>query len=154
MVRDTTQGNNKMHKFSTFVGIKTIFMGFLKTLFGGTSEPKEAKVLPWIALTRVEQLKDIKQASLSKTQVIFKYSSRCGVSRMVLNQFVTNYKLSDDALDLYFLDLINYREVSNETAYAFQVVHESPQVLVIKNGVVVAHASHGAINSLDLSKFV
>jgi bacillithiol system protein YtxJ len=49
---------------------------------------------------------------------------------------------------------LNYRDVSNEVGYKFQVMHESPQILVIKNGVVVAHASHGAINEVDLSRFV
>jgi bacillithiol system protein YtxJ len=49
---------------------------------------------------------------------------------------------------------LSYREVSNEIGYKFQVIHQSPQLLVIKNGVAVAHASHGAINELDLEKYV
>ena len=70
-----------------------------------------------------------------------------------MNQFVDSYNI-DANIDLYYLDLLNYREVSNETGYKFQVLHESPQLLIIKNGVVLAHASHGAINEFDLSKFV
>ena len=72
---------------------------------------------------------------------------------MVMNQFVTAFDV-DANLDLYYLDLLSYREVSNETGYKFQVMHQSPQLLVIKNGVVVAHASHGAINEIDLTKFI
>ena len=68
-------------------------------------------------------------------------------------QFVTAFDV-DANLDLYYLDLLSYREVSNETGYKFQVMHQSPQLLVIKNGVVVAHASHGAINEIDLTKFI
>jgi bacillithiol system protein YtxJ len=129
-------------------------MGILNKLFGGSAEPKEEKMLPWIPLNDVQQLKHIANKSKTKTQVVFKHSTRCGISRMVMNQFVDAYELTETDLDLYFLDLLNYRDVSNEVGYTFQVMHESPQLLVIKNGIVVAHASHGAINSIDLSRFV
>lgn len=123
-----------------------------KKLFG-SKEPKEEKLLPWKALNDVRQLTTIETLSKDKTQVIFKHSTRCGISRMVMNQFVTAYNI-DLNLDLYYLDLLNYRAVSNETGYKFQVMHESPQLLVIKNGVVLAHASHGAINEIDLAQFI
>jgi bacillithiol system protein YtxJ len=129
-------------------------MGLIKKLFGGSTEPKEEKVLPWIPLTEVSQLDTIKEKSKTKTQVIFKHSTRCGISRMVMNQFVEAYRLNENDLDLYYLDLLNYREVSNETGYKFQVLHESPQLIIIKNGTVVAHASHGQINTIDLKEFV
>ena len=124
-----------------------------KKLFGGSTEPKEEKVLPWINLNSLSQLNEIEEKSKTKTQVIFKHSTRCGISRMVMNQFVEAYDL-DANLDLYYLDLLSYRDVSNEVGYQFQVMHESPQLLVIKNGVTVAHASHGGINDLDLLRFV
>lgn len=129
-------------------------MGLLHKLFGGSKEQKEEKVLPWIPLTSLKQLEEIQKRSSTKTQAIFKYSTRCGVSRMVLNQFVENYDLNDGALDLYFLDLLSYRDVSNEVMYTFQVMHQSPQLVVIKNRVVVAHASHGGINALHLPQYV
>lgn len=122
-------------------------------LFGGSKEPKEKKILPWKNLTTVSQLDEIAKLSLGKTQVIFKHSTRCGISSMVMNQFVAAFDL-DINLDLYYLDLLSYRDVSNEAGFKFQVMHQSPQLLVIKNGVVVAHASHGAINEIDLFKFV
>ena len=129
-------------------------MGFINKLFGSNTEPKEEKVLPWISLNNIQQLNDIDEKSISKTQVVFKHSTRCGISRMVMNQFVNAYSLNEKDLDLYYLDLLSFRDVSNEVGYKFQVMHQSPQVLVIKNGVVVAHASHGAINEVDLRPFV
>lgn len=126
-------------------------MGFLKNIFG-SSEPKENKVLPWQALTDIAQLDEIEKRSLTKTQVIFKHSTRCGISSMVMNQFVSMYDL-DANLDLYYLDLLSYRDVSNEVGYKFQVMHQSPQLLVIRNGAAVAHASHGAINEIDLETY-
>ncbi len=127
-------------------------MGIFNTLFKGEQNPKEEKQLPWIALTEVSKLDEIIQKSKSKTQIIFKHSTRCGISRMVMNQFVKAYNVDVNA-DLYYLDLLNFREVSNETGYKFQVIHESPQLLVIKNGVVVQHASHGDINSININTF-
>lgn len=133
---------------------KIIKMGLLNKIFGGSNEAKEETVLPWTPLTELRQLDAIKEKSSTKTQVIFKHSTRCGISSMVMRQFVSSYALTEKDLDLYYLDLLNYRDVSNEVGYKFQVMHESPQLLVIKNGIVVAHASHGAINDIDLSQFI
>ena len=129
-------------------------MGLINKLFGGSSEPKEEKILPWIALTDLAQIEEIKEKSKIKTQVDFKHSTRCGISRMVMNQFIDAYDLNINNLDLYYLDLLNYRDVSNEVGYTFQVMHESPQLLIVKNGLAVAHASHGAINEVDLKTFI
>ena len=128
-------------------------MGIFNKIFSGSSEPKEEKVIPWIALNTVDQLNLIADKSNAKTQLIFKHSTRCGISRMVMNQFVSAYDVDTNA-DLYYLDLLNYRGVSDEVGYKFQVMHQSPQLLVIRNGVAVVHASHGAINEIDLLKFV
>lgn len=128
-------------------------MGIFNKMFGGSSEPKEEKVLPWIPLNTIAQLDIIADKSKTKTQLIFKHSTRCGISRMVMNQFVAAYDV-DANVDLYYLDLLSYRDVSNEVGYKFQVMHQSPQLLVLRNGVVVAHASHGGINEIDLTQFV
>ncbi len=122
-----------------------------KKLFG-SSEPKEEKILPWLPLTTIDQLDTIAEQSKTKTQLIFKHSTRCGISRMVMNQFESAYDIDINA-DLHYLDLLNYRDVSNEVGYKFQVMHQSPQLLVIKNGVVVVHDSHGAINEMNLERF-
>ena len=129
-------------------------MGLLNKIFGGNDTPKEKKVLPWIPLNDMAQLDHIASKSSTKTQVIFKHSTRCGISSMVMKQFADMYNLTEKDLDLYYLDLLSYRDVSNEVGYKFQVMHQSPQLLVIKNGVVVKHASHSAINEFDLAQLV
>lgn len=128
-------------------------MGLFKNIFK-TSEPNEEKVLPWIPLNAMDQLNYIEEKSKTKTQVIFKHSTRCGISRMVLNQFVNQYSITEKEVDLYYLDILSYRDVSDELGYKFQVIHQSPQLVVIKNEAVVAHGSHGAINSVDLRRYV
>lgn len=131
-------------------------MGVFGGLFGksGSREKKEEKTIPWIPLTSLDQLEEIEKRSLSRPQFIFKHSTTCGISRMVINMFKGNYDLTENQSDLYYLDLHAFREVSDEVGYRFQVMHQSPQLLVIKNGTMVAHASHGSITEMDLQKFV
>lgn len=130
-------------------------MGLLDKIFGtGSKEEKNEKELPWIALDSMDQLETIKERSATKTQIIFKHSTRCGISRMVKKQFEASYGLTEAMADLYYLDLIAYREISNQLAQSYNVEHQSPQILVIKNQSVIAHASHGAIEAIDLNQFV
>ena len=129
-------------------------MGLFSNIFNNSFETKEQKALPWKVLTTLRQLDDIIEKSLIKPQVIFKHSIRCGISRMVKKQFENDFNLSDDALDLYYLDLLSYRDISNEIQNTFNVQHESPQLIILANKNAVAHASHGAINDLDLKTFL
>ncbi|WP_047415437.1 bacillithiol system redox-active protein YtxJ [Cellulophaga sp. Hel_I_12] len=131
-------------------------MGLFNSFFGGknSDEKKEIAALPWIALTSLDQLEEVGKKSNGKPQFIFKHSTTCGISRMVMNTFKQTYDLSKDQADLYYLDLHSYREVSNEVGRKFQVIHQSPQLLVIKNGTAVAHASHGEINEVQVATFI
>ncbi len=129
-------------------------MSLLNKIFGGSSEPKEKKILPWIPLNDIQQLKHIVEKSKIKPQAIFKHSTRCGISRMVMNQFIDIYNLTENDLDLYYLDLLNYRAISDEVGIQFMIMHESPQLIVIKNGKVVTHGSHGAINNISLQEYI
>lgn len=128
-------------------------MGLFKNIFK-TSDITKARAIPWIPLSTLDQLDVITDRSKSKTQIIFKHSTRCGISRMVLNKFSNSYTLSENDVDLHYIDLLSYRDVSDEVGFRFQVLHQSPQLLVIRNGIAVAHASHGAINTLDLNRFI
>ncbi len=130
-------------------------MGIFGGLFGSKSEGESGSSnIPWIPLNTVDQLGTIKEKSSSRPQVIFKHSTTCGISRMVLNMFKSSYSLQDGQMDLYFLDLLANRDVSNAVASKFVVMHQSPQLLIIKNGVVVIHDSHGAISDINLEKYI
>jgi len=128
-------------------------MGLFKKLFKQQDQNKTKKQLPWIHLSTLTQLSEIEEHSISKTQLIFKHSTRCGISRMVMKQFEDDYDTSLN-IDLFYLDLLNYRDISNEIESKFQVVHESPQIIIIKNGIVVTQVSHGEINNLEHNRLV
>ena len=123
-------------------------MSFFKNLFS-TDTVTNDSAINWIPLTEIEQLNEIIEKSKDKTQAIFKHSTRCGVSRGVIKKF-QNKATIDNAIDFYYLDLLSYRNISNEIASKFQVIHQSPQLLVIEDGVVAAHDSHYDIMSVDL----
>lgn len=95
-----------------------------------------------ILLANTNQLKEINEVSFQKTVIIFKHSKRCGISAMVINRFEKNLEPFENNVAFYFLDLINYRELSNNIAQLYNVKHQSPQILVIKNGVLKTHHSH------------
>lgn len=66
---------------------------------------------------------------------------------MVLRGLEADYDIDASALDFYYLDLKAYRAISNEIAARFQVWHESPQIILIKNGTAVYNASHSGVNA-------
>ncbi len=103
----------------------------------------------WIALTDEAQLEAIKQESEKQPVAIFKHSTRCSISSMAkmrLERAETPQNIS-----FYYLDLIRYRNLSNKIADLFKVHHESPQVLLIKNGECVYDESHNGIDMQDIA---
>ena len=97
-----------------------------------------------IALEDIEQLNQID--STGKKTVIFKHSTACPISSMMLKSFEKGLKNTDtDNVDYFYLDIFCYRHISNEIEQRFEVRHESPQLLVIDNGTVVAHAGSKAV---------
>lgn len=127
-------------------------MSFFDKIFGSENNEVNSNV-NWIPLTAISQLDEIVESSNSKTVAIFKHSTRCSISRFALKQFENEYNL-EDKVALYFLDLLNHRDISNEIAIRFQVVHQSPQLLLIENGVAVYDASHSDIQAKVLEKYV
>jgi len=123
-------------------------MGFLDQIFGKKEEQDQTKTL-W---TRIESEKDLDAAvekSLQKKVVIFKHSTRCFISKTVLKSFEKQMENSDKDYSYYFLDLIAHRNISNEIESQLDVVHQSPQLIVLENGKAIYNASH---QSIDLDK--
>lgn len=133
-------------------------MGIFNNLFGGKDDEKTVEekksFLNWLPLTSLNQLEEIKEQSNSEAVLIFKHSTRCGTSSMVIKQFEKLFKEEHQQLKVYYLDLLSYRNISDEIGYTFQVMHQSPQLIVVKNGVSVFHASHYDITQTNLSRFI
>lgn len=130
-------------------------MGILNNFFGSSKENKNKKVtlVNWIDLNSVDQLSEIEALSENETVAIFKHSTRCGISSMVIKSFVEKFDSSLKDFKVYYLDLLKYIQVSDEVGYKFQVIHQSPQLIIIKNKEVLTHASHYEITKIDLKSF-
>jgi len=118
------------------------------------SKEVEETYLSWTPLISVEEINTIKEISKNQSILIFKHSTRCGISRMIIKQFESLFNEENKQLKVYYLDLLNFREVSSKLSEVFQVIHHSPQLLVIKNGISVYNESHYEITKVNLSKYV
>lgn len=130
-------------------------MGVLSTILGRKNRNKkeEESFINWIPLTSLDQIKEIKKLSKNEPVAIFKHSTRCGISSMVIKRFVNSFDEELKDFKVYYLDLLSYRDISNEIGYTFQVLHQSPQLLVVKKGEVISHASHYDIAHINLKNF-
>ncbi len=127
-------------------------MSLFKNIFGGSEESKEESKMAWRELTDLGQLNEIVNESTEKPVAIFKHSTRCSISRMALRQFEQEFDLEEKVIP-YYLDLLEHRNISNEIANRFGVYHQSPQLIVIKEGKAIYDASHGDINAEDLKRY-
>lgn len=84
--------------------------------------------------------------------LIFKHSTRCSISLMAKKKLELEGEVIPENVPVYYLDLLNYREISNAIAEIFQVHHQSPQLLVIKDGECIFEASHGEISAEEAAE--
>ena len=123
-------------------------MGFLDQIFGKKEDQDHSKPL-W---KKIESQKDLDAAIEKSSQqkvLIFKHSTRCFISKTVLRSFEKQMQESDKNFGYYFLDLLACRSISNEIESRFDVVHQSPQLIVLENGKAIYNASH---QNIDLDK--
>jgi len=131
-------------------------MGLMDKLFKSQREiaKDEIKGISWEPLESVDQLHNLVKNSNLKTKVIFKHSTRCGISRMALSSFEKNYENLDQNAAYYLLDLLNYRDVSTAIAEELNVQHQSPQVIVLKDEKVIHTESHHGIDIKKIQSLI
>ena len=129
-------------------------MGLFNSLFTNTQQHPVKGNVNWIHLTNLDQIKQIRSLSKSETVFIFKHSTRCGISKMVIKRFENMFDESMNTIKVYYLDLLNYRDISDEVGATFKVTHQSPQLLIIKNEVSVFNTSHQDITNITLQDYL
>jgi len=108
--------------------------------------------MDWIVLREESELEEIIRRSESKSQVIFKHSTRCSISSVAKGRLERS-RVPPGA-DFHYLDLISFRNISNKIAQVFKIHHESPQILVIKNGECIYDESHMGIRMEEIEEVV
>ena len=124
-------------------------MGILDRLRGRQADELH---IDWKLLKDVNQLDSIEKESFEIPVVIFKHSVSCGLSSMARFQLERDWDFPNGHLSFYYLDLINYRAISNEIADRFGVIHQSPQLIILKDGKAVYNTSHHKISVQDLKQ--
>jgi len=124
-------------------------MSIFNSIFGESKPISIPTTINWIPMQDLGQIEEIIALSEQMPVIIFKHSTRCSISRMALKNFESEYDLGE-SVAAYFLDLISFREVSNEVASRFNVVHQSPQLVLIVGGKSVYNVSHSSIDAQEL----
>lgn len=101
-------------------------------------------MIHWITLDSNSQIDTINTLSIQKPIVIFKHSTRCSISIMAKNRL--ERECHSDEISFYMLDLLTFRQVSDEVAKCYEIQHESPQLLLIKNAKCIYVETHNAIS--------
>ena len=131
-----------------------ISMGLFNRILGNKLKVEEESFVNWIPLNSLDQIKTIKALSKSETILIFKHSTRCGISSMVIKRFENLFEISMKNVKVFYLDLLSFRSISDEVGDSFNVQHQSPQLLIIRNEVAVKDASHHDITSVNIKEFL
>ncbi|MGB5188844.1 bacillithiol system redox-active protein YtxJ [Robiginitalea sp.] len=126
-------------------------MKLFKSLFGLPDESIEEdnQGIAWIHIQSVADLDQLESGRASRPQILFKHSTSCGLSSMMLRRFEKRWESVGHLADFYYLDLIAHRGVSNEVAQRYGVRHQSPQLFILGPEGVLRHVSHGDISAVS-----
>lgn len=123
-------------------------------LFSLGKSKQTSDKLNWTQVQTIEDLEKAIENSIEKPSLFFKHSTRCSISSMALNRFENAFTADKSRCNLYFIDLISYRDISNMIAEKLNVNHESPQVIVLENNEVIYTASHSGIDSQKIESLL
>lgn len=124
-------------------------MGFFNQIFGNKEEDADQSKSLWRKIESDKDLNSAVEQSSRQKVLIFKHSTRCFISKTILKSFEKQMQNSEKDYAYYFLDLIAHRNISNAIETRFDVVHQSPQLIVLENGKATFNASH---QNIDLDK--
>lgn len=108
----------------------------------------------WKDLQTIDQLKEAQALSFTLPVAIFKHSTRCGISLHANSELENMSPELESKIQVYYLDLLNYRSLSNLIAEELKVMHQSPQLIILKDGEAVKSSSHSGVRPKFLEEFL
>ena len=108
----------------------------------------------WHTISKDLDLSTIDELSKNQYCLIFKHSTRCSISTIAQSRLEKNWDIDDAVIRPYYLDLIQYRNISNLIGTKYDVTHQSPQVLLIKDGISIYDSSHLDINVDNIKSMI
>lgn len=133
-------------------------MRFLKRLTFRSKSHQDTEglieLVQWNTISSEDELEAIEKESNDRPQILFKHSTRCGVSSMVLRRFERQSHQVLQGADFHMVDVIGTRSISNAVANRYGIMHQSPQLIVLKGEKTVFNNSHYGIATCDLASYL
>ena len=101
----------------------------------------------WKPILTQQAVLDIIEKSTEKPQILFKDSVTCGISAFAKERLMNDSALLADIADFNYLDLLAHRDISAFIASELNVIHQSPQIIVMMDKKVVFRDSHHSIDA-------
>lgn len=95
----------------------------------------------FVKITDTKSFEEFASRSKERPAVIFKHSLTCPISAAAYEQ------MAEFKGEVALIEIQRARELSTEIENRLGIAHESPQVIVLRNGQVVWSASHFKITS-------
>lgn len=118
-------------------------MGIFASLRNLVDGRREENIL-WNQPQSVEEIFEILSRA-DKPQVIYKHSYSCAVSLFTKNSLENGLKSIFEQADFHLVDVIAQRALTKKIAETTGIRHESPQIIVMHNGLPFWSASHGGV---------
>lgn len=102
---------------------------------------------PLVRIERIEDVDDLLAASADTPVLVYKHSYSCGTSAYALDELMDLLHGPAPEARYAMVGVQTHRDVSNAIAARLGVRHETPQVLLIRDGQVVWSASHHRVTA-------
>ena len=99
-------------------------------------------------LLSVDEWNEVLEKSKEEPILVLKHSTTCPISTGAFSR-VDGFETD---IPKYFLKVRESRPVSNEIESALDVVHQSPQLIMLKEGKAVWNASHTVITENEIKR--
>jgi bacillithiol system protein YtxJ len=101
----------------------------------------------WQPILTEQDVLDIIEKSTEKPQIFFKDSVTCGISAFAKERLMNDNEILATIADFNYLDLLAHRDISAFIAKELDVIHQSPQIIVVVDKKVVFRDSHHSIDA-------
>lgn len=108
--------------------------------------------MQFIPLQNEEQLNRVSAAK--EHQIILKHNTACTISNGVLERLQSEAETIGCIEAIHVLDLQAHRDLSNKVTGRFGVPHQSPQLLLIRNGKCTYHEWGVDITASNIARAV
>ncbi len=102
--------------------------------------------------SQIQQILELSNSEQLKGVAIFKHSTRCSISHAAWSKLQRQWLWDDAQLPIYYLDLLQFRSISNQISQDFSIEHQSPQLMIIKNGQCIYNTSHNGILAAEIKQ--